>query len=58
MNDNKLFRLFSKQQQSQDNSDEQIVLAAKRVGRQLYHDLELEARKEKFDDVVCMPSWM
>ena len=40
---------------NEENADEKIVTAAKSIGKQLYNDLDIELRKEKFDEVV---SWI
>lgn len=39
------------------NSDELVVTTAKRMGRELYADLEPEARKEKLDSIVSHFRW-
>lgn len=38
--------------QNAPNSDEMVVTEAKRKGKELYADLEPEARKQKLDSMV------
>lgn len=41
--------------QNAPNSDEMVVTEAKRKGKELYADLEPEARKQKLDSMVSSP---